>query len=516
MVTSGAARAWRALIKDRETGWLFTGAIAVLYLAFLIWMHVHHEMWRDEVHAWSLARIAQGFGDLVTGDRRYEGHPPLWFWYLRVWSWIFPAAWGLQVATIAAALAAAVLWLRFAPFPRFFKVLLLATYYFGYEYTVMSRNYVLGWLLLCAFCTLYHPLRLRALTLAGVLTLLAWTSVYGLTIALGLALFLALENLRVRGGPGRRQLVAVALPLQLVAAGIFAVGVAFFAWSVEPPDPNPFAPAWNFSGLTVDALPQMLGRVLDGMVPLRPFTIDFWYRWAAYWNRFPEAIPFVAGGLLIAAAAVLYRSWRLVCFYVAAVVMMIVVQQARYGGSPRHWGHFFMALIAASWLLRILEPRRRHLPSLILLLVLSAVQVQSFLAATAVDTQYPFSGGRDAAAFIRNAGLQDWPLVAGPGQALTVAVYLRRPFYNMETEEVEETVAFHARRKNFSGPEFLAKAIGVSREQHHVVLVVTGIPMMPPPPGVRVHLLYTSPRATIDDEEFRVYTLDATSPTSRH
>ena len=112
-------------------------AVAALYLAFLIWMHAHHEMWRDEVHAWSLARIAQGFGDLVTGDRRYEGHPPLWFWYLRVWSWIVPEVWGLQVATVAAAVGAAVVLLRFAPFPRYLKLLLLLTYDFGYELSVM-------------------------------------------------------------------------------------------------------------------------------------------------------------------------------------------------------------------------------------------------------------------------------------------------------------------------------------------------------------------------------------------
>jgi hypothetical protein len=138
------------------------------------------------------------------------------------------------------------------------------------------------------------------------------------------------------------------------------------------------------------------------------------------------------------------------------------------------------------------------------------VQVQSFRAATVEDTRHCFSGGRDAAAFVRQAGMQDWPLVAGPGQALTAAVYLRRPFYNMETEEVEETVAFHTRRKYFNGAELVNRAIGVSREQHRAVVIVTGVPLAPVPPGVRAQLLYSSPRCTIDDEDFRVYSLDAT------
>jgi uncharacterized membrane protein len=156
-------RALKALVKDRETGWTFTLLLCLPYLAFLIWMHAHHEMWRDEIHAWTLARLARGFSELVTGDRIYEGHPPLWFWYLRVWTWFVKSAWGIQAATIAASMAAAVLLARFAPFPRYLKVLLLFSYYYGFEYTVMSRNYVLGWLLVCVFCALYHQVRVRYL-----------------------------------------------------------------------------------------------------------------------------------------------------------------------------------------------------------------------------------------------------------------------------------------------------------------------------------------------------------------
>ena len=47
-------RALRILTKDRETGWTFTLLLCLVYVAFLVWMHVHHEMWRDEVHAWTL------------------------------------------------------------------------------------------------------------------------------------------------------------------------------------------------------------------------------------------------------------------------------------------------------------------------------------------------------------------------------------------------------------------------------------------------------------------------------
>jgi hypothetical protein len=511
MVKERAVRFWRASMRDRETGWRFTAVVATLYLIFLIWMQVHHEMWRDEVHFWSMARNAESFGELVTGDRRYDGHPPLYYWYLRVWGWLFPQIWGLQVATVVPAVAAAVLLLRYAPFPRYLKVMLLVTYFFGYEYTVMCRNYVLGWLVLCVFCTLYHPLRPRPLILAVVLALLSWTSVYGLLIAVALAGFLALDNVAWRPEPEPRRIVIAAGPRRALAALVVLAAFAFCVASIEPLDPNPYVGAWNFSQLTdAWALRFALTRVLDGLAPLRPFVVDFWGRGIETWVLHKELPPYCGAVLLLAAVGVLYRSWRVTLFYVVAVLVMQVTQTARYWGNPRHWGHYFMALVVASWLLRTRAPRQLHKPSLVLLTLLCCFQFQGFVVATVMDTREVFSGGRDAAAFIRGAGLQDLPLVAGPAIFQTPASFLHRPFYCVENEEVEEIAAFHARRGPFSTGALLAKAMAVSRDHHSPVVVITWMDVLPPaPPEVRVRLLTTT-RPGIVDEQFRVYLLDAT------
>ena len=198
-------------------------------------------------------------------------------------------------------------------------------------------------------------------------------------------------------------------------------------------------------------------------------------------------------------------------FFLASVAMMVVIQQARLVGCPRHWAHYFLALLAACWLLRTMQPQRRHLPSLILLLVLCVPQIQGFLAATKIDARHAFSGGKETADFIRRAGMQDLPLVAGPGMALTVSVYLHRPFYNMETEEVEETVSFNARRRAFSLNQFLDKAITVSREHHGPVTVVLCLyqDLPPLPPGVEAQRLFMSRPSVVGEERFVVYRLNA-------
>lgn len=508
-----ARRILRAVARTRETGWLFTAAVAVPYLAYLIWMHAHHEMWRDEIHAWTLSRLAQGFGELVTGDRIYEGHPPLWFWYLHVWSWLTWAPWGIQAATIAAAIAAAVLLLRYAPFPRYLKVLLLCSYLLGYEYTVICRNYVLGWAALCLFCALYHPLRARRLALAAALSAMALSSVMGLAMALALLLFLVLDGVRFeRGGSG------LVLDVSAGLAGALAIAagaLAFCVYTLQAPDPNMFDPGWRLEALAVKNLPRLLMRLCAGYFPLKPFSRDFFDFSTAQWNHAPPWVGYVGAATLVLCLVSLARSWRLLVAYLAGVLLLQFVMQARYEGNIRHWGHIFVLYVGACWLLRRAVPARRHLLSLVLLVAMAGFQLRSFVAAAIWDTRAPFSAGKATAAFIQKHHLQDLPIVGGPSwMIITVTGYLERPFVNAENEEVSDTVVFHARRRKFPNAPALAraildKAVEVSRERGSPVLVIATVRLPPPPEGVTAGAVYTSVRGAVTDEVFYVYEVTA-------
>jgi hypothetical protein len=507
-------RAFRLLGKDRETGWTFTLLLCLPYLAFLIWMHAHHEMWRDEVHAWTLARLARGFSELVTGDRIYEGHPPLWFWYLHVWSWFVESAWGIQAATIAAATAAAVLVVRFAPFPRYLKVLLLFSYYFGHEYTVMARNYVLGWLLVCVFCALYHRFRTRYLALAIALALLSLTSAYGLIMSIFLLVFFVIDQVRISLAPtGSRpaEITLSASPRILATLVITSAVMLFCVLTIEPPDANPFSPGFNFSALTPAALPNMMYHVTAGFLPWREFSVnDFWNGFATFWDNKSIWPTYVGGGLLLLATLALYPSWRLMLVYFAAVTAMLAFQEVRFDGSPRHWGHFFMFFFAGCWLARTQFPRRSHWLSTLLLVGLLALQVRSLVLGAILETREVFSGGRETAAFIRREGLQDLPIVAGPDYfVVTVAGYLRRPFVAVETSEFNQTVVFHNRRRLFSPNDLMDRAVAISRERKSPVVVVCSQGLADPPAGTTRTLLFTSRPGLVADEVFSVYRVQA-------
>ena len=253
----------------------------------------------------------------------------------------------------------------------------------------------------------------------------------------------------------------------------------------------------------------MMYRITAGFLPWRHFSMsEFWGMFFTFWEIKSVWPTYVGAGLLSITLLALYPSWRLMFTYSCTIAGMLVFQQARHEGIPRHWGHFFMCFIAACWLLRNTFPRRCHWLSTALLTGLCAVQVQSFIVATVIDTRYVFSGGRETAAFIRRAGLQDLPIVAGPDyQASTVAGFLRRPFFATETDEINQTVVFHNRRRGFETPNLMARAVQISRYRGSPVVLICNQGLPDPPAGVTRTELFKSRPGTIADETFTVWRL---------
>ena len=87
----------------------------------------HHELWRDEVQEWLLARDSSSAIDLLS-CQKYEGHPALWQLLLMPLTRAFGAAIAMQVLNLLVATATVYLLVRWSPFTRLQKVLLS----FGY------------------------------------------------------------------------------------------------------------------------------------------------------------------------------------------------------------------------------------------------------------------------------------------------------------------------------------------------------------------------------------------------
>ena len=152
----------------------------------------NHEMWRDEIQAWLLARDSASFFELFA-HLKYEGHPGLWHLCLMPLSRITASPVIMQVFHLLIAGVTVYLFARYAPFNWLQKFLFCFGYFVLYEYAVIARNYALGLLLLILFCVLFRERYKRPLWIGGILFLLAHTSVHALIVTIGISFALFCE-----------------------------------------------------------------------------------------------------------------------------------------------------------------------------------------------------------------------------------------------------------------------------------------------------------------------------------
>lgn len=499
----------RALFRTNERAPWFTLVFGLFYLAALSFGHLHHELWRDEAHPWIVARQADGFWDLLTGDRRYDGHPPGWFWYLRLFTFFTRDPAGLHIATLLLSLGAALLFLRYAPFSRPIRVLLTFSFLFAFEYGVLCRNYSLGIFFLFLFCALLRPLRPRPLLLGLCLVGVALSSVYGAIIALCLLLVLLAESM----GRARAGTVAGTLQFNIETRGFLAllvvvVGVGLSILSSRPPDPNPYAPGVNLQAVSYAGFEQSLSRMTWSTLPIRVWNdIGYWGGIDYVWRLHPTLFT-LAGWLLLSWMMLALAAFpvELLAFGIGAG-LMVVVQLAVYPGAVRHWGHYLVLFLALAWTGRNRYPKRWGYSLPLLLLVIGLFQFSAFVVALREEQRFSFSGGGEAARYIRQNQLQQVPLVGGPDWAMpAVMVHLDQNYISCETLEVNQTLVFHARRQFCSPAQLVQKAASVSIGRQGPVLLVTVGPLMASAPvGVRLQKIFQSTRPTATAEDFFLY-----------
>jgi len=504
-------RIFRSFTKANESTWRFALLAAFVFAGVLVYGHAHHEPWRDELHPWVMMRDSAGFLDVTFGDRIYEGHPPLWFWYLRAWTRLTRHVWGLHAATIAAEAAAVLLFFRWAPFPRVLKILLAFSYLLGFEYGIMSRNYTLGVLCAFAFVASFRTFRPRALTFA-LLGLLSLSSIYGLCLACALFVVLFLRWSRLHPVEGDETIVALRMP-RILAAGtlFFAVMVVFTYVSTNPPDANPYSPDWNFGALNSSAIPAALDRFVAAMLPLRqPTERHFWAAAVPYAAQLPRLFTVLRYLVPSLCLLSLLPAWPEALALLLGTAFMAIIQTARYLGHIRHWGSFFVLYLVLAWLARASRPRAKHWLSTALLLAIGLCQTEGFLVALDKDRQFAFAGGGEVAAKIKARGLDRYPLVLGPDWASpSITAYLDKTFVGVETEELSQTLVFHGRRNGFSAQALADRAAQIAVAKHTPVLVVSTHAVPAPHAPVKSFdlVIQNEIHPLQSDEQFNVYLL---------
>ena len=290
-------------LRDRVT-WL----VHTVLVAVLIW---HHEPWRDELQAWSIAGASKTPFD-VFANTRLEGRPPGWQLLLWPFAQLTSSPRMMQVVAFVVGAVAVWWWLRIASLDWRLKAVVLFGFYFTGGYIVHARDYVLSFLVLTAAVAVYAR-RGVSLRLAGVLCVLAFVNAFSLAMA---AAFVAAawlpELFGLLRSDARRRLLVV---------GSLAVCTAWFGWAAYltyPTADNQFG-VGQYKGF---------GRALTrSFIPLNYET--------AWLQRIDN---FVAGALLVAVLAFAWSRSR-VAFTFVLLSMAMLLYNLTYGYGD-YWWHF--------------------------------------------------------------------------------------------------------------------------------------------------------------------------------
>lgn len=502
----------------------FSRRLAVFFLALFILLSLvtvlRHEMWRDELQAWLLAKEQTSFGDLSQAGR-YEKHPLAWYVGLFLLGRLTGSPLAMQLLHVGLAALSAWLVLRFAPFSQVQKVLLIFSYYLFFEYNVISRNYALGVLSLFLFCVFFIRDPMKPLLPAACLVVLANTSIYGLILACGAGTVMLPKILSKQSL--RKKWISYAAILLVCGGGL--VCILYLR-------PVPDASYDQASKIHTAFNPGLLSAVLRALprsylaMP-RP-TFHFWN--TNFLEKAPSNLPVNATFallILLLAAALLMRSRTALAFYGLTTIGILAWSYIGNVGFARHYGHLFLAFIAALWLARGTshstkalsiqmgsQPAGSRILSGVLTAIL-AVQAAGGLFAAGMDIVHPFSQAKAVARFIQQKGYDDLPIVGEMDYIMTpVSGYLGRKVYFVRGERLGSYVKWDMKRfQKVNVPLILERAEQYAWKKQKDCLILLNFHLDPrlEQPGYLTKLMATD-RAIVAGEVYRLYLLKYTGP----
>ena len=509
---SGSAR------PDIRIAGLAAGAFFLLQL-FLV---QYHEMWRDELQAWLLARDSAGVIDLMK-NLRYEGHPGIWHLLLMPLTRLTASPFSMQVLHVAIASASVFVLIRHAPFRWPVMLLICLGYYLFYEYAQLARNYAIGVLLTFILCALFPFREKSAVWIAVVLFLLCHTSVFGIIIALAFSLAVLADRL---ASLGLTRAVMDVGPWQILAGLIVWVGLNTAVMQIIPPPDFGFDTTWNFTP-DDQAFSDVTKALAGALLPLPPLDPHYWGELQILSWGLPSALlNVVLAAVLMCVAIVLRRSAFALTFFALSAGGLLVFFYAKFSGHPRHHGFLFIALVASLWMVpssiapRLSGPAGRITRMVdklggggIVLVLL--IQAAAGLMAAAQDYLYTFSNAQRTAEFIKSNDL-DRGMIAGVSDMAVSAVagFLNVPIYYPESGRHGTFVRWDNKRRPTKFDEILAmsaKASGMNRFH-----LVSSLRLYQTPGSVVVEAageafvltrLFDAEGAVLRDENFHVYSV---------
>ena len=191
-----------------------------LYIVITVVLQFYHSIDGDEAQAWLIARDSESLRGIYA-KLGYEGSPGLWHTLL------FPLVKsGIPFQIIyflnhLFAITAVILWLRFAPFPLFVRVLFPFIHVFLIDYSLNARSYTLCFALLFAALILYKNYYNKWQFWSFAFFLFANTSLTATLLTCGFVLFLFLNTVVSKNKSDWKAIVVIGVGILLACVQVY-------------------------------------------------------------------------------------------------------------------------------------------------------------------------------------------------------------------------------------------------------------------------------------------------------
>ena len=421
-----------------------------------------HETWRDELHVWIISQNSNSFLEFLQ-HRNTEAHPILWDLIQYTFSIFTSNFICLKLLNILFSIVTAYLFIKYLPFKIYQKVLLLFSYYFLFEYSVITRSYALSIMLLFISSELIKNKNYNGFIIISILA--ANTNILSAIVITSISIYYWSEKTL-----SAKHIIVIAIGVLLSVSHSFYQ--LFYNWD--------FQQAGYLSEINVDEnlFLYKLALFYKGLVPIPIFQLEFWntnfvtLKW--YEGNFLASLLSII--LMLTIGYFLRSNKKLLYSYFIGNLLLLTLFTFFWGGSQRHWGFFFILFI--SFYSILVQLKLDSKASNLLFTILLILQIPAGIFATYTDCIYSFSNSENVANYIDENYDKKKIVVAGfPDYTLSPIIYQSTKidsFYNIQSCKKEVFTDWN-RPENISENEFISRInkIHISNPSKKIIVILS-------------------------------------------
>lgn len=389
-------------------------ALFIALSIFLIYFKfTFHELWKDEWQAWLVTRDMSLFD--VLGFLHYEGHPSLWYLYLKFWTLLpIQDVTCLHIAH-SVLLLLTLYWLYLkVSLPTIVKLAISMSYFIVFEYGIIDRGYILV-ILLSLIIVESLSKQNYSWKIGLCLMLLCQTEAYGVIIAGSLLLYILLNS------EGKIQDIKSKISLIFFSL----IGFILFVITVFPRGfKDDFTRAYNQDIFSLDTVFTSFQGHLANV-----FAVGAINDTASNGN---SVIGVILSVIILFFIIHIFRDSRRVFYsfffgFIGFLIFSIVI----FSGGLRQWGMVYILFIL--YLILYYNTSKNHSSQKYILIILMMIfPIIHGVRGLVDDYRLPFSNAAIAGQFIKDKIPKEVPIVViNKFETTPVAGYAGRQFYEL-------------------------------------------------------------------------------------